>query len=261
MRMSTTTPLAEGLVKTVIQKGNGPPLKFGDIATVKYNCYILNKNDAPNTMFSESNKQKVVVGNGIMIEGWERGLSSMIVGEKSVIRVEDTSLYGYGSEGVPPIIPGDAVLELELEVLDREDAPTMGTAGAAAGLMSNRGGADVSGFFAGGSGDFGALDPSKPRTPESIAAAYKERQDAQALIETVPKEGIAGFIEKAKTFYFFGLFEGETGEKPPWFLQPNITFPIVFAIVGLALWVTVLGGGISERGIPVTDELDTIILN
>ncbi len=27
------------------------------------------------------------------------------------------------------------------------------------------------------------------------------------------KEGLEGLIEKAKSFYFFGFFEGETGEQ------------------------------------------------
>lgn len=75
------------------------------------------------------------------------------------------------------------------------------------------------------------------------------------------KEGLEGFIEKAKNFYFFGFFEGETGEQAPWFLRPSITFPIAFAVVGAAFYVSVLTGAISERGAAVTDELDEIILN
>jgi len=29
------------------------------------------------------------------------------------------------------------------------------------------------------------------------------------------------WIAKFKTFYFFGLFEGETGQQAPWFLRPR----------------------------------------
>ena len=75
------------------------------------------------------------------------------------------------------------------------------------------------------------------------------------------KEGIEGFIEKAKNFYFFGFFEGETGQQAPWILRPSITFPIAFAIVGLAFYVSYISGAISERGAEVTDELDEIILS
>lgn len=107
----------------------------------------------------------------------------------------------------------------------------------------------------------GILDPSKPRTPAAIAAAYKTRQETQALNREPVKEGLEGWIAKFKTFYFFGLFEGETGQAVPWILRPSITFPVIFLIVGVTLWITYLGGGVSERGIPVTDDLDTIILS
>ena len=68
-------------------------------------------------------------------------------------------------------------------------------------------------------------------------------------------------IEKAKGFYFFGFFEGETGEQAPWILRPSITFPIAFAIVGAAFYVAFAFGGIRERGTQVKDELDDIILS
>jgi hypothetical protein len=75
------------------------------------------------------------------------------------------------------------------------------------------------------------------------------------------KEGLEGLLEKAKTFYFFGFFEGETGEQAPWFLRPSITFPIAFAVVGAGFYLTFALGGISERGAQVTDELDDIVLS
>ena len=75
------------------------------------------------------------------------------------------------------------------------------------------------------------------------------------------REGLEGFLDKAKNFYFFGFFEGETGEQAPWFLRPSITFPIAFAIVGAAFYVSIVSGAISERGAAVKDELDDVIFN
>ena len=80
-------------------------------------------------------------------------------------------------------------------------------------------------------------------------------------MEGPEKEGLEGFIEKAKNFYFFGLFEGETGQQAPWFLRPSITFPLAFLIVGAAFYVSYVSGAITERGASVTDELDEIILS
>ena len=80
-------------------------------------------------------------------------------------------------------------------------------------------------------------------------------------LEGPEKEGLEGFLEKAKSFYFFGFFEGETGEQAPWILRPSITFPIAFLIVRAAFYVSYLSGAISERGASITDELDEVILS
>ena len=99
------------------------------------------------------------------------------------------------------------------------------------------------------------------RTPDAIAAAYKTRQQQALIDEATKPEGLEGLIERAKSFYFFGFFEGETGQQAPWYLRPSITFPIAFAVVGLAFYVSFAVGGISERGVQSTDELDEVILS
>ena len=79
--------------------------------------------------------------------------------------------------------------------------------------------------------------------------------------QKIEKEGLEGMIEKAKEWYIFGIFEGETGQEAPWILRPSITFPIAFAFVGLGFYITFAVGGISERGAQITDELDDIVLS
>ena len=98
------------------------------------------------------------------------------------------------------------------------------------------------------------------RTASDIQAAYEQRQALKAL-QGPAKEGFEGFLEKAKNFYFFGFFEGETGEQAPWILRPSITFPIAFLVVGGAFYVSYISGAITERGASVTDELDEVILS
>lgn len=91
-----------------------------------------------------------------MIEGWEIGLSSMKMGEKSIIHVIDSEKFGYGKEGIPPILGSMEKLDIEIEVLDSEEQSRFGTGmGAAGGDVSA-----VSGMT--GSGELGALDPMKP---------------------------------------------------------------------------------------------------
>eukprot|EP00977_Amphora_coffeiformis_P014007 scaffold3823_cov195-Amphora_coffeaeformis.AAC.17 len=239
--------LPSGLEKTVIQSGDDDDsfavVQRGDIVTLQYACYVVdNDNDDNNgtntnkmnkqAPFCKARQQKMVVGDGSMIPGWDAALRSMRIGERSVFRVSDPAL-GYAAAGVPPLVPPDAVLELDITVWDAQP-PT----------------ANI---------DFDnlALD-STPTTAADIARAYEVRRAARGDIPQ--EEGFAGFIQKAKNFYFFGLFEGETGERAPWFLRPSITFPLAFVIVGATFYVTFLGGGISERGQQTTDELDEIIL-
>lgn len=223
-------PLTEDskLLKKIITAGTGETLSLGDIATVQYTCYANSK------LIARSLKQKMIVGDTAMIPAWDKALRSMSVGERAVIQVTDPSL-AYGAAGVASVVPPNAVLELDLYVTSAQSAT-----------------ANI---------DFDslAMADNTPRTASEIQAAFAVRQALRS--NDVVKEGFEGFLEKAKNFYFFGLFEGETGERAPWFLRPSITFPIAFAVVGAAFYVTLLGGGIYERGAPVRDELDELIVS
>jgi len=84
-----------------------------------------------------------------MIEGFEKALSTMSVGERCLVTVTDSQKFGYGKDGVSPLIPPHAELEMEIEVFDAEEQKNMGVAGVVVTGMS-------------GSGDLGNLDPSKP---------------------------------------------------------------------------------------------------
>ena len=143
---ATASPIAEGLTKTIVKVGRGKPLKLGEVATVSYTCSLLSSTQQP---FAKSNQQKVVVGDGVMIEGWDKALSTMDVGEKALIQISESAAekFGYGKDGIPGFIPANAGIQIEIEVLEAEEQKTMGLAGVAG--MS-------------GSGDLGLLDPSKP---------------------------------------------------------------------------------------------------
>ncbi|CAB9516713.1 FK506-binding protein 1 [Seminavis robusta] len=224
--------VADGLVKTVTKAGQGLPVQLGDIATVKYSCYLPNEPKTP--PFSKSNQQKIVIGDGTMIQGWDKAIRTMRIGERAVVRISDPAL-GYGNVGVPPLVPPGAEIEFDLEILDSQ--PPM---------------ANI---------DFDnlAMADSTPRTAQQISDAYEVRRAQMALEPEL--EGLEGWIAKAKNFYFFGLFEGETGQQAPWFLRPSITFPIAFLVVGAAFYISYASGAITERGAQVTDELDEIILS
>lgn len=58
-----------------------------------------------------------------MVAAWDKALRTMTVGERSIIRVTDPNL-GYGKAGVPPMIPPDACLEFDVEILDAQPPMT-----------------------------------------------------------------------------------------------------------------------------------------
>lgn len=237
--------LPEGITKTTTVEGTGRNVRAGDVVVVKYFCSAADSDVA----FARSDRQRIVAGDGSMIRGWDAAIRTMREGERASIVISDPQ-FAYGAAGVPPFVPANAQIEIDLEVLDVEDNVGLGGAVGASG-------SDLAGLD--GMGMDGPVN--RPRTPGAIAAAYEQKMRDKALNAPEEKEGIEGWIDKIKGSYFFGLFEGETGQEAPWYLKPSITFPIAFLVVGVAFWASLAGGAISERGMPSTDELDEIIIS
>ena len=237
---TSSSQLPEGITKTITIEGIGRSVRTGDIVVVKYYCNAAGSE----TAFSRSDRQRIIAGDGSMIRGWDAAIRTMKEGERATIHITNPN-FAYGVEGVPPFIPPNSEITIDLEVLTVEES---------VGLSAS--GADTSGLD-------GIMDGpvNRPRTPGAIAAAYEQKMRDKALNAPEEKEGIEGFIDWIKGSYFFGLFEGETGQEAPWYLKPSITFPIAFLVVGVAFAASLLGGAISERGMPSTDELDEIIIS
>eukprot|EP00815_Leptocylindrus_aporus_P001442 CAMPEP_0116067646 /NCGR_PEP_ID=MMETSP0322-20121206/11174_1 /TAXON_ID=163516 /ORGANISM="Leptocylindrus danicus var. apora, Strain B651" /LENGTH=294 /DNA_ID=CAMNT_0003554575 /DNA_START=189 /DNA_END=1070 /DNA_ORIENTATION=- len=229
---SSDRSMPQGISKRVVQAGNGPFVNVGDVATVKYSCSAMDAAVATSVTFSQSSAvgEKLVAGEGLMVDGWEYALLSMRAGERSVFEITDATSFGYGAAGVPPVVGPNAQLTFDIQVMNVEQGVDLGTIASA--------------------------DPLKPRDPKSIADAYSTRRELAALEEANKKEGLEGLLEKVQSYYFFGFFEGETGEQAPWYLRPSLTFPLAFAVVGAAFYVSIKTGAIYERGSQATDELD-----
>mmetsp|Transcript_58029 Transcript_58029/g.180288 ORF Transcript_58029/g.180288 Transcript_58029/m.180288 type:complete len:86 (+) Transcript_58029:1-258(+) len=58
---------------------------------------------------------KTRIGVGQVIQGWDEGVPQMSLGEKAILRM--TSDYGYGSAGAGGVIPPNADLTFEVELL------------------------------------------------------------------------------------------------------------------------------------------------
>ncbi|KAH7096409.1 hypothetical protein BKA62DRAFT_745085 [Auriculariales sp. MPI-PUGE-AT-0066] len=55
------------------------------------------------------------IGVGQVIKGWDEGVPQLSVGEKAILTC--TPDYAYGATGYPPVIPANATLKFEVELL------------------------------------------------------------------------------------------------------------------------------------------------
>jgi FKBP-type peptidyl-prolyl cis-trans isomerase len=99
---------------TVTKEGTGTPAKDGDVVSVHYTGYLED-----GTKFDSSVDRgtpfEFTLGAGQVIKGWEIGVKGMKVGEirKLVIPAE----FGYGAGGFPGVIPPNATLAFQVELL------------------------------------------------------------------------------------------------------------------------------------------------
>lgn len=97
------------------QVGTGAEAKSGD--TVKIH-YVGTLKDG--TEFDSSRKRNAPfefkLGAGMVIKGFDRGVMGMKVGGKRTVTIPPE--LGYGRKGAPPIIPPNATLIFEIELMD-----------------------------------------------------------------------------------------------------------------------------------------------
>jgi FKBP-type peptidyl-prolyl cis-trans isomerase len=93
----------------------------GKLVTVHYTGW-LNQDGKPGKKFDSSKDRnepfQFPIGIGYVIKGWDEGVADMKVGEKRMLYIP--SSLGYGSRGAGGVIPANADLIFEVELLDVE---------------------------------------------------------------------------------------------------------------------------------------------
>lgn len=104
-----------GLRYKIIQKGDGKKAEKGKKVSVHYKGALENGQE-----FDSSYKRKQPIefplGQGHVIEGWDEGIALLQVGDKA--RFVIPSHLGYGSRGAGGVIPPDATLIFDVELMD-----------------------------------------------------------------------------------------------------------------------------------------------
>ena len=103
-----------GLRYKILQEGNGAKAEKGKMVSVHYKGQLLD-----GTVFDSSYTRKqpidFTIGIGQVISGWDEGIQLLKVGEKA--RFVIPSNLAYGSQGAGGVIPPDATLIFDVELM------------------------------------------------------------------------------------------------------------------------------------------------
>jgi len=106
-----------GLKYTDLQVGTGEEAKKGMTVLVNYTGWLY-QNGKRGAQFDSSVGGKPFqfrIGNGDVIKGWDEGVAGMKVGGKRELIIPGN--LAYGSQGYPGVIPPNATLNFEVELV------------------------------------------------------------------------------------------------------------------------------------------------
>jgi len=104
-----------GVTKTIQQEGDNCTYpKSGQNVRVHYTGTLKD-----GTKFDSSRDRgkpfEFKIGQGQVIKGWDEGVAQMSVGERATLQI--TPDYGYGKQGAGGVIPPNAHLTFDVELL------------------------------------------------------------------------------------------------------------------------------------------------
>ncbi len=108
----TTTP--SGLKYWDIKVGTGQEAKDGDHVKVHYTGWLTSGKKFDSSVDAHQ-PYEFTLGKGEVIKGWDEGVAGMKVGGKRQLRIPPD--LGYGEKGYPGVIPANATLIFDVQLL------------------------------------------------------------------------------------------------------------------------------------------------
>lgn len=106
-----------GVEKEILSAGNGTKPTPGKTMVVHYTGTLTNGKKFDSSR--DRNKPFTFkLGAGQVIKAWDEGVASMTIGERC--KLTATPDYAYGAKGYPPVIPENATLIFDVELIKQE---------------------------------------------------------------------------------------------------------------------------------------------
>ena len=109
------TTTESGLQYIEIVEGAGTSPKPGDLVVVHYTGMFLDGKKFDSSV-DRNEPFQFVIGQGQVIAGWDEGVMSMKIGGKRKLTIPPH--LAYGERGAGGVIPPNATLEFEVELLE-----------------------------------------------------------------------------------------------------------------------------------------------
>jgi FKBP-type peptidyl-prolyl cis-trans isomerase len=98
-----------------LSPGTGTEATEGRSVSVHYTGTLTNGEKFDSSL-DRGRPFEFTLGAGRVIKGWDQGVRGMKVGGKRKLTIPPE--LGYGARGFPPVIPANATLVFEIELLD-----------------------------------------------------------------------------------------------------------------------------------------------
>jgi FKBP-type peptidyl-prolyl cis-trans isomerase len=117
-KVGETKTTDDNLRYTTLKEGGGAEAQPGKVVTVHF------VGTFPDGQKFDSSRDRgesfsFQLGKGYVIRGWDEGISGMMIGERRRLVIPPE--LGYGPTGKAPVIPANATLIFEVELLDVRD--------------------------------------------------------------------------------------------------------------------------------------------
>jgi len=109
------TETKEGGLKVTYVAAAAPAAKDGDTVWVLYSGKLKDGTEFDSSAKHGNDPIEFIIGKQMVIRGWEIGITGMLVGEKRTLVIPPP--LAYGAEGRPPVIPANATLTFDVQLV------------------------------------------------------------------------------------------------------------------------------------------------